>query len=96
MKNWEERTVDFSVGYFSGFGGWLYCCRGHQVARSFGLGGQDSFQYPRAREPDRLLLAGWVVSRFWIGFGQCIRLGKAAERTTRSAGSSIRQRYFYF
>jgi hypothetical protein len=39
-------------------------CRGHQVAGGFGHGGQDSFRYPGAREPDRLLLAGWVVSRF--------------------------------
>jgi hypothetical protein len=39
-------------------------CRGHQVAGGFGHGGQDSFRYPGARELDRLLLAGWVVSRF--------------------------------
>jgi hypothetical protein len=39
-------------------------CRGHRVAGGFGHGGQDSFQYPGAREPDRLLLAGWEVSRF--------------------------------
>jgi hypothetical protein len=45
----------------------------HQVAGSFGLGGQESSQNPGAREPDRLLLAGWVVSRFWAGFGQSIR-----------------------
>jgi hypothetical protein len=43
------------------------CGRGHQVAGSFGLGGQDSLRYPGAREPDRLLLAGWVVSRFGQG-----------------------------
>jgi hypothetical protein len=39
-------------------------CRGHRVAGGFGHGGQDSFRYPGAREPDRLLLAGWEVSRF--------------------------------
>jgi hypothetical protein len=39
-------------------------CRGQRVAGGFGHGGQDSFRYPGAREPDRLLLAGWVVSRF--------------------------------
>ena len=33
-------------------------CRGHRVAGIFGLGGQYSFRYPRAREMDRLLLAG--------------------------------------
>jgi hypothetical protein len=42
-------------------------CRGHRVARGFGHGGQDSLQYPGAKEPNRLLLTGWVVSRF---FGQ--------------------------
>ena len=41
-----------------------YHCRGHRVARGFGHGGQDSFRFPGAREPDRLLLAGWEVSRF--------------------------------
>jgi hypothetical protein len=39
-------------------------CRGHRVAGGFGHGGQDSFRFPGAREPDRLLLAGWEVSRF--------------------------------
>jgi hypothetical protein len=74
------------------------CCRGHQVAGSFGLGGQESSWNPGAREPDRLLLAGWVVSRFWAGFGQSIKqsLGRAAERTTRGREFSIRQRYFYY
>jgi hypothetical protein len=33
-------------------------CRGHRVAGGFGLGGQESSWNPRAREPDRLLLAG--------------------------------------
>jgi hypothetical protein len=42
-------------------------CRGHRVAGGFGHGGQDSFRYPGARELDRLLLAGWVVSRFGQG-----------------------------
>jgi hypothetical protein len=44
-------------------------CRGHWVAGGFGHGGQDSFQFPGAREPDRLLLAGWEVSQFgqsWV------------------------------
>ena len=79
-----------------GFGDWVNCCRGHQVARSFGLGGQESSRNPGAREPEGLLLVGWVVSRFWAGFGQSIRLGKAAERTTGYWDNNIRQRYFYF
>jgi hypothetical protein len=41
-----------------------YHCRGHRVARGFGHVGQDSFQFPGARELDRLLLAGWEDSRF--------------------------------
>jgi hypothetical protein len=55
------------------FGDWVNYCRGHQVARSFGLGGQESSQNPGAREPDRVLLDGWVVSHFWEGFGQSIK-----------------------
>jgi hypothetical protein len=38
--------------------------KGHRVAGGFGHGGQDFFQYPGAREPNRLLLAGWEDSRF--------------------------------
>jgi hypothetical protein len=62
-------TRSFGLGYFSGycclrFGFWVNHCRGHRVAGGFGHGGQDSFQFPGAREPDRLLLAGWEVSRF--------------------------------
>jgi hypothetical protein len=37
---------------------------GTGFAGGFGHGGQDSFRFPGAREPDRLLLAGWEVSRF--------------------------------
>jgi hypothetical protein len=76
-----EEGLDFCLAYFSGvgsliFGVFVNHCKGHRVAGGFGHGGQDSLRYPRAREPDRLLLAGWVVSRFfWAGFGQCIRLG---------------------
>jgi hypothetical protein len=55
-------------GYFLvlllGFAVLVNHCRGHRVAGGFGHGGQDSFRYPGAREPDRLLLAGWEVSRF--------------------------------
>jgi hypothetical protein len=58
-------------------------CRGHRVAGGFGHGGQDSLWYPGAREPDRLLLAGWVVSRFGQGLVKASRLGKAAERTAK-------------
>jgi hypothetical protein len=42
-------------------------CRGHWVAGGFRHGGQDSLRYLGARKPDRLLLAGWVVSRFGQG-----------------------------
>jgi hypothetical protein len=61
------------------------CCRGNQVAGSFGLGGQESSWNPGARKSYRLLLDGWVVSQFWAGFGQSIRqrLDRAAGRTTR-------------
>jgi hypothetical protein len=84
----QERTVFPGCWIFSGFeefgfGVLVNHCRGHQVAGGFGLGGQDSLRYPGAREPDRLLLAGWVVSRFWAGFGQISRLDKATGRTTR-------------
>jgi hypothetical protein len=102
MKNWEERTVIFGCWIFLWFlglvfGGWVYSCRGHHVARIFGLGGQESLRNPGARELDRLLLASWVVSRFWAGFGQSIKqsLGRAVERTIRGWEFSIRQRYFY-
>jgi len=44
------------------FGVWVNCSRGHQVVGIFWLGGQESSQNPGAREPDRLLLDGWVVS----------------------------------
>jgi hypothetical protein len=70
------------------FGVWVNCCRGHQVAGSFGLGGQESSQNPGAREPDRLLLAGWVVSRFWVGFGQSIRqsFGQSSREDSQILG----------
>jgi hypothetical protein len=73
------------------------CCRGHQVAGSFGLGGQESSRNPGAREPDRLLLAGWVVSRFWAGFGQSISRDWAKQQRGQPDNweFSIRQRYFY-
>jgi hypothetical protein len=72
-------------GYLSGFeefgfGVLVNHCRGHQVAGGFGHGGQDSLRYPGAREPDRLLLAGWVVSRFGQG------LVKAAGWTKQQRG----------
>jgi hypothetical protein len=59
-----------------------YHCRGHRVARGFGHGGQDSFRFPGAREPDRLLLAGWVDSRF----GQCWSVHRARQDNSKSAG----------
>ena len=73
----------------------MNCGRGHQVAGSFGLRGQESSWNPGAREPNRLLLVGWVVSRFWAGFVQSIKqsLGRAAERATRGWEFSITQKY---
>jgi hypothetical protein len=35
--------------------------------------GQESLQNPGDREMDRVLLAGWVISRFCPGFGQSIK-----------------------
>ena len=64
-----EEGLNFYLAYFYGVGSLILGvlvnhCRGHRVAWGFGHGGQDSFRYPRARELDRLLLVGWVVSRF--------------------------------
>jgi hypothetical protein len=59
-----------------------YHCRGHRVARGFGHGGQDSFRFPGAREPDRLLLAGWEDSRF----GQCWSVHQARQDNSKAAG----------
>jgi hypothetical protein len=61
-------------------------CRGHRVAGGFGHGGQDSLRYPGAREPDRLLLAGWVVSRFWAGFGQVLQAGQSRGKDNQISG----------
>jgi hypothetical protein len=73
-----------SVWIFSGvesfdIGSFSEPLQGHRVAGGFGHGDQDSFQFPGAREPDRLLLAGWEVSRLGR-VGQCIWLGKAARK----------------
>jgi hypothetical protein len=47
-------TVFSGLGYFSGLEfGWTVTGV-HQVAGSFGLGGQESSRNPGAREPDRL------------------------------------------
>jgi hypothetical protein len=46
---------------------------------------------------DRMLLASWVVSQFWAGFGQCIRLGKAVGKGQPVQQQlASEQRYFYF
>ena len=39
--------------------------QGAPVAGNFGLGGQETIRNPRARELNRLFLAGWEVSQFW-------------------------------
>jgi hypothetical protein len=71
--------------------------RGHRVAGGFGHGGQDSLWYPGARELDRLLLAGWVVSRFLGRVWSVHQAGQSSrERTTSSAGISIRAEVFLF
>ena len=59
-----------------------YHCREHRVARGFGHGGQDSFQFPGDREPDRLLLASWVDSRF----GKCWSVHRARQDSSKAAG----------
>ena len=53
-----------------------YHCKGHRFARGFGHGGQDSFWFPGAREPDKMLLDGWEDSRF----GQCWSVHQAAGK----------------
>jgi hypothetical protein len=59
LKFWErkhywEKGLYFLLGYFSGLEfGWTVTGV-HQVAGSFGLGGQESSRNPGAREPDRL------------------------------------------
>jgi hypothetical protein len=40
---------------------------GTRLLGVLGFGGQDSLRYPGAREPDRLLLAGSMVSQFGQG-----------------------------
>jgi hypothetical protein len=37
---------------------------GARVAGNFGLGGQETVRNPRARESERLFLAGWEVNQF--------------------------------
>jgi hypothetical protein len=75
----------WDIGWFEQFGFWVNHCRGHRVAGGFGHGGQDSFRFPGAREPDRLLLAGWEVSRFgqsWVSAsGWARKQGKDNQRS---------------
>jgi hypothetical protein len=63
-------------------------CRGHRVAGGFGHGGQDSFRYPGAREPDRLLLAGWEVSRFGQGMVKQ-QAGQGSNREDNKTSESL-------
>jgi hypothetical protein len=69
--------------------------RGHRVAGGFGHGGQDSFRFPGAREPDRLLLAGWEVSRFgqsWVsasGWARQAGKGQPEQRELASEGGIL-------
>jgi hypothetical protein len=70
-------------------------CRGHRVVGGFGHWGQDSLRYPGAREPDRLLLASWVVSRFGQGLVSATGWAKKQGGQLDKWEFSIRQRYFY-
>jgi hypothetical protein len=98
MKIWGRSIIEgrsvFLLDIFwfweFGFGVLVNHCRGHRVAGGFGLGGQDSFRYPGAREPDRLLLAGreensvlgtvsaWT--QFQLGLGQTELGNKSLDR----------------
>jgi hypothetical protein len=55
-------------------------CRGHRVTGGFGHGGQDSWRYPRAREMDKMLLDGWVVSLFGQGLVKVVGWAKQKAR----------------
>jgi hypothetical protein len=70
-------------------------CRGHQVAGGFGLGGQDSLRYPGARESDRLLLAGWVVSRFGQGLVKQ-QAGQSSREDNQISGKVASGRGIFF
>jgi hypothetical protein len=64
-------------------------CRGHRVAGGFGHGGRDSFRYPGAREPNRLLLASWMVSRFGQGLvKQQVGQGRREDNQTSESLAS--------
>jgi hypothetical protein len=81
----------FDIGSFS------EPLQGHRVARGFGHRGQDSFRYPGAREPDRMLLAGWEVSWFGQGLvsasGWVRKKGKEQGKDNQiNGGISIRKR----
>ena len=67
MTGKSPRGGGFFCGILAGLSSFSFGvthCRGHRVAGGFGHGGQDSFRYPGARQPDRMLLASWEVSRF--------------------------------
>ena len=51
-------------------------------------GGQDSFRYPGAREPDMLLLAGWEVSRFGQGMVKQ-QVGQGSSREDNKTSGSL-------
>jgi hypothetical protein len=63
----------------------------------FGHGGQDSLRYPGAREPDRLLLAGWVVSRFLgrVWSKQQVRQGSREDNQISESLASGRGILYY-
>jgi hypothetical protein len=94
--DWISVWIFSGVGSFD-IGSFSEPLQGHRVAGGFGHGGQDSFRYPGAREPDRLLLAGWEVSRFGQGWSVHQAGQGSRERTTRSMGelASGRGKVFY-
>jgi hypothetical protein len=98
-----RRRIYFCGGFFCGDSGVRSLVlgvfeplQGAPVAGGFGHGGQDSFRFPGAREPDRLLLAGWEVSRFGQSWSVHQARQGSRERTTISTGISIRSRYFIY
>jgi hypothetical protein len=78
------RGTGFLLLYFSGVGSlilgvFVNLCRGHGVVGGSWHGGQDSLRYPGAREPDRLLLVGWVV----------IQNGQSSRETQQGGHSEV-------
>jgi hypothetical protein len=90
--DWISVWIFSGVGSFD-IGSFSEPLQGHRVAGGFGHGGQDSFRYPGAREPDRLLLAGWEVSRFGQGLVSASGWARKQGKDNQiNGGISIRKR----